>query len=57
MCLLNLTDRRPAGDYGALDTTESLARTDYLCMLPYAVVILRGDPSLFPDVRQGAFVA
>ena len=25
-------------------------------MLPYAVVILCGDPSLFPDVRQRAFV-
>jgi len=39
-----------------LNITNFCARSCYLCVLPYAVVILRGDASLFCYVRQWTFV-
>ena len=40
----------------SLNITNFCARSCYLCVLPYAVVILGGDASLFSDVRQWTFV-
>lgn len=40
----------------SLNITNFCARSCYLCVLPYAVVILRGDASLFSYVRQWTFV-
>ena len=40
----------------SLNITNFCARSCYLCVLPYAVVILRGDASLFGYVRQWTFV-
>ncbi len=40
----------------SLNITNSCARSCYLCVLPYAVVILRGNASFFGYVRQWTFV-